>query len=180
MRLCHTQGMKSPRWAGVAVSTAVAAVSLSACIAPDVEVIGALGVMVDEESRPVLVVEACDGAARLVTVSYNREGLTDDEENEDIASWTSAEPVRGKSALVIHAPSAPWQGEGVDLPVDRGYIAGGEGEGNKQVLTEVAFRGSQLAGMEPGTVYRNDPDPDVTTLVARTPTDFSAEVCSRD
>lgn len=36
----------------------VVVASLSGCIAPDVEVIGALGVTVDEEQRPVVVVEA--------------------------------------------------------------------------------------------------------------------------
>jgi hypothetical protein len=67
----------------------------------------------------------------------------------------------------------------VDLVADRGYIAGGQGEGDQQVLTQLAFSGSDLAGMEPAMVYRNHPDPDVTTLVARTPADFTAEVCSR-
>ncbi len=167
-------------WLRLVAGGALAAVSLSACIAPDVEVIGALGVMVDAEARPILVVEACDGAATLVTLSFNREGLAGDEENEDIATWTSTAPVEGTSELVLHAPSAPWQGTGVELPVDRGYVAGAEGDGDKQVLTQLSFRGSQLAEMEPGTVYRNGPDPDDATLMARTPADFSAEVCGRD
>jgi hypothetical protein len=165
------------RSVGAAASAVLAGASLSACIAPDVEVIGALGVTVDDAGRPVLVVEACDGAATLVTLSFNREGLTDDEENEDIASWTSTEPAAGRSELPLHAPSAPWQGESIDLSVERGYVAGGKGEGNKQVLTQVAFRGSQFAEMESGTIYRNDHNLDVTRLVAVNPTDFSAEVC---
>ena len=168
------------RLIGFASSTVTVGFLLSACIAPDVDVIGAVGVAVDEEARPILVVEACDGAAVLVTLAYNREGLADDEENEDIASWTAREPALGKSDLVLHSPSLPWEGPGIDVSGDRGYIAGGMGEGDKQVLTQVAFRGSDLAQMEPGTVYRNDPDPDNTNLVARTPADFSAEVCGRD
>ena len=160
-------------------SASIVAVFMSACIAPDVEVIGALGVTVDQSARPVLVVEACDGAAILVTLSYNREGLADDEENEDIASWTSVEPVVGMSELVLHSPSAPWQGEGIDLPYDRGYIAGGQGEGDKQVLSQVAFSGAQLTEMLPGTIYRNDPDHGVTALVPHTPAEFTAEICSR-
>ena len=164
----------------MAAIVAVVAALLPACVAPDVEVIGALGVTVDAEARPILVVEACDGAANLVTLSYNRIGLADDEQNEDIASWTSAEPVAGKSALVLHAPTAPWQGAGVDLPIDRGYIAGAQGKGEKQVLTQVSFSGSDLAALEPGTVYRNHSDPDVTTLVGLAPADFSVEVCSRE
>lgn len=138
---------------------------------------GALGVTVDKDARPILVLEACDGAA-ISRFSFNREGLSDGEENEDIASWTSTEPAAGTSELVLHAPSAPWQGEGIELPFDRGYIAGGQGEGDKQVLTQVAFSGAQLAEMEPGTVYRNHPNPEVTALVTYTPTEFTAEVCS--
>lgn len=171
--------MNRARWRRLAASTATVAVSLSACIAPDIDVIGALGVTVDEQGRPILVVEPCDGAAVLITLSFNREGLADDEENDDIGSWTAAEPVVGKSELVLNAPSPPWQGVAVDLPAGRGYIAGGQGRGEKQVLTQVAFSSSDLAEMEPGRVYSNNPDLDVTTLVARTPVEFSAEVCSR-
>lgn len=163
-----------------AASIKLAAISLVACIAPDVEVIGAIGVTVDAHARPVLVVEACDGAATRVTLSFDREGLADDEENEDIAAWTSAEPVAGKSELILHAPTDPWEGRGVELVVGRGYIAGGQGAGEKQVLSQVAFSSSQLAGIQAGMVYRNDPDVDVATLVARTSAEFSAEVCRRN
>lgn len=171
--------MSALRWIGITASACIVAVLMSACVAPDVDVIGALGVTVDEDARPVLVVEPCAGAAILVTLTYNREGLTDDEENEEIARWTSAEPAVGTSKLVLHAPSAPWHGEGINLAFDRGYIAGAQGDGDKQVLTQVAFTGTQLAEMKPGMVYRNDPNPGVTTLVARTPADFTAEICSR-
>ena len=171
--------MKRADWVRVAASTATVAVCLSACIAPDVDVIGALGVTVDDQGRPVLVVEPCEGAAILVTLSFNREGLSDDEENETLGSWTAAEPTAEMSELVLSVPSAPWHGVGVDLPAGRGYIAGGQGHGDKQVLTQVAFDAGDLAEMKPGNVYRNHPDPDVTALVARSPAEFSAEVCGR-
>lgn len=171
--------MNRIRWAGVVAGAVLVWASLSACIAADVEVIGALGVTVDEGGRPVLVVEACDGAAIAVALSFDRDGLADDEENEAVASWTASEPAAGKSELVLHAPSPPWTGPAVDLSADRGYIAGGVGEDDKQVLTQVAFSGAQLAEMDPDMVYRNDPDPDVTSLVARTPAEFSGEVCAR-
>ncbi|USQ77223.1 hypothetical protein [Ornithinimicrobium cryptoxanthini] len=171
----------------VALGTGILAAVLSGCIAPDVEVSGALGVTVDEEARPVLVVEACDGGATVVSLSFDREGLTDDEVNEDIGQWTAAEPVPGASELALHAPAAPWQGEAVELPVDRGYIAGGQGAAEGEVLTQVSFRGPDLAGLDPALVYRNDPDsltnldadPGDSALVASTPEEFSAQVCSR-
>ena len=168
------------RLLGVIAGTFIAAVSLSSCIAPDVEVIGAVGLTVDAQARPVLVVEACDGAATLVTLAFDRQGLADDEENEEIASWTTATPAAGKSELALHSPGAPWRGAAIELPIGRGYVAGGQGEGDKQVLTQVAFNAADLPGLAPGTVYRNGVDPDVTTLVARSAAEFSAEVCSRN
>jgi hypothetical protein len=50
----------------------VVVASLTGCIASDVEVIGALGVTVDEEQRPVVVVEACKGTATGVHLSFDR------------------------------------------------------------------------------------------------------------
>ena len=84
-------------------------------------------------------------------------------------------------------PEPPWQGEGVDLALNRGYVAGGQGEKFMQVLSQVSFRGPDLAEMDPGLVYRNDPtvltdrgvEPGATDFVVSTPAEFSAEVCSR-
>lgn len=169
-------------WAGAAAGLTVVVASLAGCIAPDVEVIGALGVTVDEEQRPVIVVEACEGAATRVDLSFDREGLTDDEENEQVAAWISDAPAPGTSELVLHAPTGPWEGESAEVVVDRGYIATGVGEGtvrDREVLSQVAFRGGDLADMEPGTVYSNDTDPDVRELVGRSAEDFTADVCSR-
>lgn len=166
----------------VAVSTAVTTVALAAltgCIAPDVEVVGAVGVTVDGQGRPVLVVEPCEGAAVSVDLFLDREGLEDDEANEQVGSWSAAAPAAGTTELALHAPADPWEGEGVQVSSERGYIASARGQGGDEVLTQVAFRASDLSAMEPGTVYRNDPDPDVTTLVARSSEEFTAEMCGR-
>lgn len=157
----------------------VVVTSLAGCIAPDVEVIGALGVTVDEEQRPVLVVEACEGAAAGVDLSLDREGLADEEENEQVGAWIADAPVPGTSELVLHTPARPWAGEAVEMVVDRGYIATAVGEGDREVLSQVAFRGADVAGMESGTVYTNDADPDVRALNGRSAEDFTADVCSR-
>jgi hypothetical protein len=76
----------------------VVVASLTGCIASDVEVIGALGVTVDEEQRPVVVVEACKGTATGVHLSFDRKGLSEDEENEQVAAWTSGVPVPGPAS----------------------------------------------------------------------------------
>lgn len=162
-----------------AAGLTVVVASLAGCIGPDVEVIGALGITVDEEQRPVVVVEACVGAATGVDLYSDRESLTDAEENEQIAAWISDAPALGTSELVLHAPAGPWVGESVEVGADRGYIATAVGEGDREVLSEVAFRGGDLANMETGTVYTNDTDPDVRELVARSAEDFTSDVCSR-
>ncbi len=165
--------------AGALVGVAVVVASLTGCIAPDIEVIGALGVAVDAEQRPVVVVETCEGAARGVDLSFDREGLTEDEENEQVAAWRSDVPVPGTSEVVLSAPAGPWAGESVELVGDRGYIATAVGEGDREVLSQVAFRGEDFATMEPGTVYINDTASDAQELVGRSAQDFTADVCSR-
>ncbi len=164
---------------GALAGLMVVVVSLTGCIAPDVEVIGALGVTVDGEQRPVVVVEACAGAATGVDLSFDRESLTEDEENEQVGAWISDVPVPGTSELVLTAPAGPWAGESVEVVVDRGYIATAAGEGEREVLSQVTFRGEDFAAMEPGTVYTNDTDPDTEELVGRKAEDVTADVCGR-
>lgn len=176
----HTQQVarhgRAPAPAGLALVLA----SLTGCVAPDVEVVGALGLTVDERQQPVVVVEACDGAATEVELFFDREGLSDHQANEQVAAWSADPPVPGTSELVLDAPAAPWAGEPVEVAVDRGYLASATGEGDAEVLSQVAFRGEDFAEMEPGTVYANSPDPDASALVGRSAEDFTAEVCGRE
>lgn len=175
----HTREMAVGNKAGALAAMTVVVASLTGCIAPDVEVIGALGVTVDEEQRPVVVVAACEGAATGVDLFFDRENLTKDEESEQVAAWVSDVPVPGTSELVLSAPAGPWVGESVEVVVDRGYIATAVGEGEREVLSQVAFRGEDFAEMEPGTVYINDTAPDARELLGRRAEDFTADVCSR-
>lgn len=59
----HTRELAVRHRAGALAGLMVVVASLTGCVASDVEVIGALGVTVDEEQRPVVVVEACKGTA---------------------------------------------------------------------------------------------------------------------
>lgn len=152
---------------------------LGGCIAPDVEVIGAVGVMVDAQQRPVLVLEACDGATTRVGLSFDREGLTESEENEMVGEWLAAAPVPGISELVLGAPPVQWVGGSVELRADRGYIADAAGEGDDDVLTQVAFRGGDIAGLQQGMVYTNAAGLEDFGLRGRNPEAFSRETCDR-
>lgn len=176
---CHTDEVGVRRRLTVMTGMTVLLPAMTACIAPDVDVVGALGVTVDEDQRPVVVVEACDGAVAELDLFLDREGLAEDEENELVNAWVPQAPVPGSSELVLHAPTGAWEGQPVDVAGDRGYIVTAVGEGESEVLTQVTFRGVDLAGMEPGTVYRSDADPDVRELVGSSAEDFTATVCSR-
>ncbi len=169
-------GNRAGAWAGLTVVV----VSLAGCVAPDVEVIGALGVTVDEEQRPVVVVEACEGAATKVDLYFDRESLSDDKENVQVATWTADAPVPGTSKLILHAPADPWTGDSVEVEVDRVYIATAVGHGERAILSQVGFRAGDLADMDPGTVYINDADPDERELIGRSAEYFTAEVCGRE
>lgn len=176
---CHSREMGVHLRAGALAGLMVVVGSLTGCIAPDVDVIGALGVTVDGEQRPVVVVEACKGTATGVDLSFDREGLTEDEENEQVGAWISDVPVPGTSELVLSAPAGAWAGESVEVVVDRGYIATAVGEDDRELLSQVTFRGEDFAAMEPGTVYTNDTDPDAREFVGRSAEDFTADVCGR-
>lgn len=174
-RSCDTPAMWICRGARIA-GLALLSVSVAGCIG-DVRVIGAMGVTVDEQQRPVLIVEACQGTAAEVRMSFDREGLADNEQNEDVGIWVATEPASGSSKLALHAPAGPWTGDPVELASDRGYIVDGIGEGDGGVLSQVYFRGRDIASMDPGMVYTNNAQG--YDLVGRSAEDFTSETCSR-
>jgi len=59
-----------------------------------------------------------------VNLSFDRKGLGEDEENEQVAAWTSGVPVPGTSELVLSAPAGPWAGESVEVVVEPGSASG--------------------------------------------------------
>lgn len=163
-------------WVGL--GTLALAGSVSGCIAPDVIIIGAVGLTVTESGEPVLVIEPCDGEAARVTLSHSREGLAPNEENEYLVRWTASPAQAERSELVIHDVQAPWRGPSFTMEAGRGYVADGAGTGKKDVLTQVAFRADDLAGFDPGTVYINDVDPDSTSMLALSAAEFSQWACA--
>jgi hypothetical protein len=112
-------------------------------------------VTVDEKQRPVLVVEACEGAATKVNLFLDREGLTDDEENEQVTARISDVPMSGTSELVLHAPAGPRAGQSVEVIVDRGYMATAVGEGTLRCSVRwLPGRGSRRYGAWDGQHQR--------------------------
>ena len=157
---------------------AVATAGLTGCIAPDIDVVGALGVKVTEDGSAVIVVEPCQAQAITVDLTRDREGLDGSETNETLRVWR-ADPPTGAGEIVIGDVAEPWQGESFDLEPGRGYISGGQGAQPKEVLTQVSFRTDDLAGFDPAMVYTNTKDVDSSEMQARSPAEFTAWACGR-
>ena len=136
-----------------------------------------MGVTVDEQQRPVLIVEACQGTAAEVNMYFDRQGLADNEQNVKVETWVATDPQRGSGELTLHAPAEAWSGDPVELSSHRGYIVDGIGEGDSGVLSQVYFRGRDITSMDPGTVYTNDAQG--YDLVGRSAEEFRSETCSR-
>jgi hypothetical protein len=51
-----------------------------------------------------------------------------------------------------HAPAGAWAGEAIQVLADRGNIATAVGQGEREVLSQVAFHGDDVDDLEPGTV----------------------------
>lgn len=174
--------MKRTRALSFAAVLGIVVVSLSGCLALTPEpppVVGALGVTVDEEGRPVLVVEPCGGTAARVDLSWTREGLAAEQENEELGSFVAPAAEAGWTELVLHDPAPPWEGEPVEVePGPRGVIATGTTT-DSDILTQVTFRRRELSGMAPGTVYLNDPSSEEGALQAMSRAEFSSLVCGR-
>lgn len=163
----------------IAAAALAVAGALGGCIAPDIDVVGAIGVTVTDDGAPVLVIEPCDTGALQVTLSGDREGLADDETNPLLAEWTVDPPgVTGTSQIVLDGPAEPWGGAAVTVEEGRGYVAGGASSQVKGVLSQVAFRTEDLAGLSPDQVYVNSTS-DGEGLQAMTREEFSERICNR-
>ncbi|GAA5161270.1 hypothetical protein [Ornithinimicrobium tianjinense] len=166
----------------LSVGLGVAVVSVSGCLglAPaPAPVSGAVGVTVDETGGPVLVVEACEESAARVELSWTREGLADDQQNQAIGVYAATAPRAGTSRLALGDPGAEWDGEPFDLDGDtRGVIAGGSTTAG-HTLRDVVFLESDLAELTPGAVRWAQGVSEQGTVISSTlpEEEFSAAVC---
>lgn len=160
---------------------------LSGCLgfAPEpAPVQGAVGVTVDAQGRPVLVVETCTSAPGWVFLTWSREGLEDNQQNEQIGTYEAQGLSAGTNELVLHDPGSGWDGEPFELePGPLSVLVDGQTvDGETVAMTQ--FSADDLAGMEPGTVYRvTGTSEDGEAVTEGVPAArFAAEVCtgSRD
>ncbi len=117
------------------------------------EIVGMAAVAVDDDGNPVLLVRSCTDEVDTVEVVGSREGLADDQPNPVLASWTTREPRAGTLALPVARPPAGWTaqdpaGEAVRFAADQQYIVLGVASGADVEVSQVDFRGADLAGLD--------------------------------
>lgn len=166
------------RTAKPAVPTAILVLGLTGCIAPDVHHQGAVGLTVDDQHRPVLLVEPCGASLVRVTLAGTREGLDPAETNRSEGGWTATNPPTELTELVMHRPAPTWQGPVFAPRPGLGYIAEAGTTTQDGVITQVSFHTDDLPDLEPGTVYVG-PDPESGEFREMTREGFSSWACSR-
>jgi hypothetical protein len=118
------------------------------------EIVGAVGISVDTEGDPVVVVAVCDGYLDQVAVVQGREGLAEDETNPVVGTWDAAGQLTGVSELDLAAPGSDWQTRTpVSLETGEHYIVTARQVDADVQASQVDFFGRDLQGMEPGFVY---------------------------
>ncbi len=132
-----------------------AAVALSSCgNLITTEIVGKVGISVDTEGNPVVVVAVCDGYLDQVEISQGREGLAEDETNPLVGTWDAAGQHTGVSELDLAAPGSDWQTRTpVSLEPGVLYIVTAHQVGADVQASQVDFDVGDLRGLEPGYVY---------------------------
>jgi hypothetical protein len=122
-----------------------------------VEVIGMAAVAQSSNSSPVLLVQVCKDNIDTISVFASREGLSADQPNPLVASWTSDHPVSGTIHLSIEQPRASWR-PGPSTPdrltfgLARGYVVLAQSSQQDAEVTQVSFQGRALHELKPGQV----------------------------
>jgi hypothetical protein len=121
------------------------------------DVIGMAAVTQGRDGTPVLLVEVCRDGIDTISVSATREGLSDDQPNPQVASWSSDHPASGTIRIPIQQPPAGWTADAstpdpLTFSPARGYVVLGQASRRDAEVTQVSFRGREVRDLEPGQV----------------------------
>jgi hypothetical protein len=122
-----------------------------------VEVIGMAAVAQSGDGSPVLLVKVCKDNIDTISVFASRKGLSADQPNPLVASWTSDHPVSGTIQLSIEQPGAGWRPgpstpAGLTFGLAQGYVVLAQSSQQDAEVTQVSFRGRALHELKPGQV----------------------------
>lgn len=126
---------------------------MSGCgIAPTTEIIGMAAVTVDHDGNPVLLVRVCKDSIDTVSIFAQRDGLSADEPNPVVASWTSDRAVGGTIEVPVQRPPVGWTPDpstpdSPSFSQGKGYIVLAGSSQQDAEVTQVSFRGGDLRGL---------------------------------
>jgi hypothetical protein len=142
----------------LATALAMVAWLLTGCgNAVTAQVIGMAAVTRTRDGSPVLLVEVCRGHIDTIAVYASREGLSADQPNPLVASWTSDQPVSGTIRLPIEQPGPGWRPvsstpDRLTFGRGRGFVVLAQSSQQDAEVTQVSFRGGALRQLEVGQV----------------------------
>jgi hypothetical protein len=147
------------------LTLAAAALSLVGCgNAADADVNGSTAITVDSHGHAVVLAAICHSSIDEVTISFDRKGLKETEQNKDVGTWKAAKPMKGLVELNLAAPGADWITTSTFTPQDdKGYIAIPAQSKADVEAAQIYFHGRDLAKLTPTTVLVGDP----ATIVKR-------------
>ena len=121
------------------------------------EVIGMAAVTQSSHGSPVLLVKVCKDNIDTISVFASHEGLSADQPNPLIASWTSDHPASGTIRVSIEQPRASWR-PGPSTPdrlrfgLAQGYVVLAQSSQQDVEVTQVSFQGRAVHELKPGQV----------------------------
>jgi len=161
------------------IPAAIVVALLAACgNQVDAEVVGQVGISVDEQGAPVVVVAVCTDFIDTVDISLGREGLGEGDSNPEVGTWEAQEHVTDFATLNLANPGEAWKAHApLALEPDKHYIVLAEQAEADVEATQVDFFGKDVAGLAPGKVYTSSGDPDSVKLVGHEAADFQSFAC---
>jgi hypothetical protein len=131
---------------------------LAACPA---ELVGTVGLTVDEHGDPVVALSWCKGPPTRIAVEQEVESTADDRdvEWEQIAWYETDDPPSGRLILVsLMDPGPVWAADPTfkELEADTQYAVLVWPNNGAQIIGSFQFDAEQLAAMEPGVIEAHD------------------------
>ncbi|MDQ6526777.1 hypothetical protein RB608_24355 [Nocardioides sp. LHD-245] len=136
------------------LALALGGVSLTACgNAVTTEIVGTVGITVDAEDHPLVLVRVCEGRIDTIEVHGDRAGLAEDEANPILGSWHAETGRDGLVELALGAANDGWSGpDDLSLADGRTYVVTADDSGEDAEATQVSFTTAQLAALTPDQV----------------------------
>ena len=141
------------------LALAAAALVLAGCgNAADADVNGSTAITVDSDGNAVVLAAICHSSIDEVTISFDRKGLKETEQNKDVGTWKATKPMKGLVELNLASPGADWTTSRTFAPQDdKGYIVIADQAKADVEAAQIYFHGRDLARLTPTTVLVGDP-----------------------